>query len=84
MSNIPVSSEKDINDLDGIHCYWRSFAAVALFVHDNHEEVAAGNLLYDKRSAAHTEREFKYFNVCNVRRLNTNHLTWIDNYRGNI
>lgn len=53
----PVSSRKDIHDLNGIHGYWRSTAAVTLIVHNNHEEVAAGNLLYDKRSAAQTETE---------------------------
>lgn len=54
MSKICVSSRKDIHDLDGIHGYWRRTAAVTLIVHNNHKEVAAGNLLYDKRSATQT------------------------------
>lgn len=45
---ICVSSRKDIHDLDGIHGYWQGTAAVALIVHNNHEEVAAGNLLNNK------------------------------------
>lgn len=59
ISNISVSFRKDIHDLDGIHGYWRSTAAVTLIVHNNHEEVAAGNLLYDKRSAAQTQTGVK-------------------------
>lgn len=53
-----VSFRKDIHDLNRIHSYRKSAAAVTLIVHNNHEEVAAGNLLYDKRSAGHTETEF--------------------------
>lgn len=60
ISNICVSSGKDIHDLDRIHCYWRGTAAVTLIVHDHHEEVATGNLLYDKRSAAQTETNIYY------------------------
>lgn len=50
-----VSHQKDIHDLNRIHGHWRSTAAVTFIVHNNHEEVAAGNLLYDKRSEAQTE-----------------------------
>lgn len=50
---------KDIHDLDGIHGYWRNAATVTLIVHNNHEQVAAGNLLYDKRSAAPTMTTIK-------------------------
>lgn len=52
----------DIHDLNGIHCYWRNAATVALIVHNNHEQVAAGNLLYDKRSVAQTLADVKYQN----------------------
>lgn len=58
-SSICASSRKDIHDLNGIHCYWRNAAAVTLAVHNNHEEVTARNLLYDKRSATQTETEAK-------------------------
>lgn len=53
--NVSASYRKDIYDLNGIHCHWRSTAAVTLIIHNNHEQVAAGNLLYDKRSAAQTQ-----------------------------
>lgn len=55
ISKICVSSGKDIHYLDRIHCYWRGTAAVTLIVHNHHEEVATGNLLYDKRPVAQTE-----------------------------
>lgn len=67
---------KDIHDLDGIHGYRRRSAAVTLIVHNNHEEVAAGNLLYDKRPAAQTETETSYNMISS--RLNIYCLTWID------
>lgn len=50
---------KDIHDLNGIHCYWRNAATVALVVHNNHEQVAAGNLLYDKGSVVRTLADVK-------------------------
>lgn len=42
---------KDIHDLYRVDGDRRCGAAVTLVVHDHHEEVAAGDLLDDKRSA---------------------------------
>ena len=39
---------KDIHDLYRIYGDWRGRAAVTLVLHDDHEEIAAGNLLYYK------------------------------------
>lgn len=52
-----LHQKKDIHNLVGVHGYWRRTAAVTLIVHNNHEEVAAGNLLYDKGPAAQTETD---------------------------
>lgn len=60
---------KDIHDLDWIHGYWWGAAAVTVVVHNDHEEVAAGNLLYDKGSAAQTETDCNY-----------NRTTWLDRH----
>ena len=46
---------KDIHDLYRVYGDWRCRAAVTLVVHDDHEEIAARNLLYYKRSARHGE-----------------------------
>lgn len=55
---------KDINDLDRLHGYRRGGATVTLVLHNNHEEVTAGNLLNDKRPEKEREREREQCHVC--------------------
>lgn len=48
---------KDINDLDGIHGDTRGQAAVTFILDDHHEQVTAGNLLYDKCAEWETKQK---------------------------